>query len=158
MRLLRKWFDLWRPKTQGELALHEVMQSSPGTTEAIHLEEVGLPNGVVTTIQWLHSNGAVVARTCRRNKRTEPYEWNEIDRDEGNYKSLIASIRELDSTKIESVASPIRDGVVYFIAWGDSLNIRSVTFRNPVIGSDQHRLVTLIRSSVGQQRIETAGQ
>jgi hypothetical protein len=85
-------------------------------------------------------------------------QWTVSERDEAEFKSLIAAIRELDSSRIENFAAPVRDGVVYFIAWGNALNVRSVSLRNPLAGSAQRSLVELIRSSVRNERIETAGQ
>jgi len=158
MKLLRKLFDRLMPKSQGEIALQEIMHSAPGTTEAIHLEEVGLPNGRVTTIQWLYSRTSVKLRISHRTSRSEMIQWTVSERDEAEFKSLIAAIRELDSSRIENFAAPVRDGVVYFIAWGNALNGRSVSLRNPLAGSAQRSLVELIRSSVRNERIETAGQ
>jgi len=158
MKLLRKWFDRLRPKSQGEIALQEIMHSAPGTIEAIHLEEVGLPNGRVTTIQWLYSQTSAKLRISHRTTRSAIPQWTVSERDEAEFESLIAAIRELDSPKIENFTAPVRDGVVYFIAWGNAMNVRSVLLRNPIAGSDQQSLVTLIRSSVGNDRIEIAGQ
>ena len=148
---LNRWLRSLRPRTKGERALETALESVPATTEAIHLEEVGLPNGKTTTIQWLLSGTSAISRIDERADRSAAPQWQVTERDEIEFHDLMNSIHELDSSRIKNFTAPMRDGVVYFIAWGAMSNVRSVTLRNPHSNSDQKRLVMLITSSVSEK-------
>lgn len=145
---MKNWIRSLLPKTQGNRALESALESVPSASEAIHLEEVGLPNGKTTTLQWLKYKTSATVRIAERENRSQECDWETAERNLSDFANLMERIRELDSTKIENFTAPIRDGVVYFVAWGDRSNIRSVTLRNPESNSPQQGLVDLIKASV----------
>jgi len=150
---LRQWF---KSKTPGERALAAVFDSVPEIIEAIHLEEVGLPNGGITTIQWLCTRNSSISRISNRSHRSAKLSWHEVERETADFRALIESIRTLDATPIKNYYAPVRDGGYYYIAWGTRARVRSVFFRIPLNDDSRQRLVTLIKSSVGDQQITAA--
>lgn len=158
MRMLRELLDCLRPRTQGEQALRAMFASIPQLLKAIHLEEVGLPNGKSTTVQWMLAGQSAKLRICVRDRRSEKIVWQNFDRSAQEFTQLLRAVRELDSDVVDGEASQIRDGVVYFIGWGEKDNLRSLTVRNPNSSSKQQKIVTAIKSSIDQREAETAGQ
>lgn len=150
--MIRRWLQKLGSQSRGERDLRKVFESTSEVDEAIHFEEVGLPKGTVTTIQWLRSVNEVRSRVSHRLSPTESHAWCENERQRVEFESLIDSIRMLDRTPIEDYSASVRDGGYYFIAWGTRDSVRSVTFRIPLQGDERQRLVTLIESSVREQR------
>lgn len=146
--MIRKWLKWLRPSSQGELALTELFNSSSVTTEAIHLEEVGLLSGQSTTIQWICTETTAKTRVSKRSKRSIKHFWHEDDRELSDFTTLISSIRKLDTIPLEDYYAPVRDGGYYYIAWGTHECIRSVTIRIPLKEVLHQRLIALIKDSV----------
>lgn len=146
--MLRELLDRFRYKHQGERALRDIFSSMPQAFSAIHMEEVGLPNGRSTTIQWILSDQSTISRSCVRGDRSRPLQWQTLKRSEFDFRQLMNTIRELDSAGTKTQESQVRDGEVYFVAWGDRGSVSSRTIRNPQVGSKSQQLVSAINASV----------
>jgi hypothetical protein len=153
---VKNWLRSLLPKTQGERALKAVFDANSSATEAIHFEEIGLPNGKKTTLQWLKLATSASLRIAERENYSQESCWQSVEHDLLKFVDLMERIRDLDSTNVENFTAPIRDGIVYFIAWGDRSKVRSVTIRNPTCDSPQQRLVELIKASAVDPQNETA--
>lgn len=151
--MIRHWLRWLKFKSQGERAVAAVFDSAPETTEVIHLEEVGLPSGGTTTIQWLCTRNSAKSRISIRSNRSDELLWHEVERETSDFRTLIESIRKLDAPPIENFSAPVRDGGYYYIAWGSRANVRSVNFRIPLKDDARQRLVAVIKSSVAEQQI-----
>lgn len=156
--MLRKLLRFFHGETQGEQALRAMFASMPQVLQAIHMEEVGLPNGRSTTIQWLSCGQSTTSRICVRSDRSKPFEWRTLDRSSLEFTQLMRTVRELDSQLVASEASQIRDGVVYFVSWGDGRIVNSRTLRNPKAGSKSLQLVAAIKATAEAHLPEIAGQ
>ncbi|MCU0721466.1 MAG: hypothetical protein MUC83_17280 [Pirellula sp.] len=68
------------------------------------------------------------------------------------------TIRELDSAGAKTQESQVRDGEVYFVAWGDRGSVSSRTIRNPQVGSKSQQLVSAINASALPPSSESVGE
>lgn len=137
-------------RSPGDLVLRGVFESDPSISEAIHLEEVGLPSGKTTTIQWLLIGTYATARVAEQASRSDALVWNKSVHETSDFRRLFNSIQELDAMVIEDFTAPVRDGGYYHIAWGDRASVRSVMFQIPFKGDRRKKLVELVKSSVAE--------
>ena len=146
--MIRQWLRGFKRQSPGELALREIIDSDSNVLEAIHFEEVGLPSGKTTTIQWWLTGTFAIARVAERATPSVPPAWQRSEHDAVEFKRLAESIGELDTPMIESFFAPVRDGGYCHIAWGNRNSVRSVVFQIPFKGDRRQKLVELIKTSV----------
>ena len=134
--------------TRSRRTLLETMQAVPGAVGAIILEEIGLPNGDITVHRWWRTN---LASFYARANRIEAFTVSGdtiTEKLANDFDELLKELQRLDQPPVKSYAVPVRDGVVFFVAWGSRDEIRDITIRNPQQNTVHFRLVDFLKNNI----------
>ncbi|HUT08939.1 MAG TPA: hypothetical protein VMY42_00440 [Thermoguttaceae bacterium] len=137
-RIYRKYFCS-RPKR----LLLELFDSVPEAKSGIVLEEIGLPNGTVTTYRWWKTDRvAFFFKAHAPSLAGEAVSDALVEDTKKRFDELLSIVKRLDQPALRNHSGSIRDGVLFSIAWGSEKNLRDLTIRNP---EPRSRYIKLVR-------------
>ncbi len=132
--------------------LLDLFDGAPEAACGIVLEEVGRPNGKVTTYRWWRTDQSaffffsktespLVARAERCDTTKGVQGTKEI------FDELLSLVEAADRPALKNYSGDIRDGVMYSVSWGAKRHMRSLTVQNPAPESRYRDLIQILKEN-----------